>query len=99
MTLGLSRPRNYGREVQQSRLAIAMARGKVAYQVRSRRRVKTLHLAGTDGQHTLPFESIAVLTNTRRGHWEARHIFDDRLLATGISEIGVVAKTIESVWK
>lgn len=99
MTLGLSRPRNYGREVQQGRLAIAMQRGRVAYQVRSRRGIKTLFLAGSDGQCTLPFEGVAELTNTRRGHWEARHIVDDRLLASGISETDVVAKTIEAVWQ
>lgn len=99
MTLGLSRPRNYGREAQQSRLAIAMQRGRVAYQVRCRRGVKTLSLAGSDGTYTLPFEGVAELANTRRGHWEARHVFDGRLLASGISETDVIARTIEVAWK
>lgn len=70
MTLGLSRPRNYGREVQQSRLAIALQRGRVAYQVRRRRGGATLSLAASDGTHTLPFESMAELANPRRGHWK-----------------------------
>lgn len=77
MTLGLSRPRNYGREVQASRLAIAMQRGRVAFKTGSRCGVKTLFLAGSDGKFTLPFDGVAELTNTRRGHWEARHVFNE----------------------
>lgn len=99
MALGLSRPRNYGRDVQQSRLAIAMQCGNVTYRVQCRRGVKMLYLAGKAGCHILPFEGVAELANTRRGHWEARHVFDGRVLATGLSETDVIAKTIEAVWQ
>lgn len=100
MTLGTPRPRNWGKETQAAALAIAMQRGKVAYQVRTSKHGKTLWLAGSDKGVTLPFiESCANLINTRRGRWEARHPFDDRLLAAGCSERDVIRATIQAVWQ
>lgn len=49
---------------------------------------------------TLPFiKSVASMVNTRRGRWESRHPFDDRVLATGVSERDVIRKTIQAVWQ
>lgn len=99
MTLGLSRTRNYGREVQASRLAIAMLRGRVVYRVKScQAGYKTLYLAASANGMTAPFDHVANLFNTERGRWEARSIFSDAVLATGISKTDVIAKTIEAVW-
>lgn len=95
MTLGTSRTRNWGKEDQQSALNIAMLRGKVAYQIRG----GCLFLAGSNGQITLPFnQSCARLVNVRRGRWEARSHWDDRVLASGISGRDVVRATIKALW-
>lgn len=99
MTLGVSRPRNYGKELQQALLAIACLRGKVAYKVQTRHGRMELRLAPSAGGLTLPFNySVATLLHPRRGRWEARHPFDDRLLATGISQRDVIRATINAVW-
>jgi hypothetical protein len=43
--------------------------------------------------------SVASLVNTRRGRWEARSIYDDHVIATGVSERDVIRATIEQVWR
>lgn len=99
MALGMSRTRNWGKDAQASALIIAMERGKVAYQVQNAKRKKTLWLAASANGVTLPFiECCANLVHARRLRWEARHPFDDRLLAVGCSERDVVRATIQSIW-
>jgi len=47
----------------------------------------------------LPFNaSVADLVHTMRGRWEARHPFDGRVIARGVSERDVVRATIIAVW-
>lgn len=95
MALGTSRPRNWGKESQQIALEILMEHRNVAFKVKR----GVLFLAPSRNGVTLPFvESVASLLNTRRGRWEARHPFDDRVLATGVSERDVVRATIQAVW-
>lgn len=99
MGIGMPRARNWGKEAQASALAIAMERGKVDYQVRNTRRGPTLWLAASANGVTLPFtDCCANLVHARRLRWEARHPFDDRLLAVGCSERDVVRATILAVW-
>jgi len=95
MALGNSRPRNWGKEAQEGALRLACLRGKVAYQVRK----DALFLAASANGLTLPFvESVAMLENDRRGHWVARNLFDDRVIATGVSQRDVIRATIDAVW-
>lgn len=95
MALGTTRTRNWGKEAQQSALRMAMLRGKVAYQIRR----GCLFLAASSGGITLPFNSsCAHLVNARRGRWEARSHWDDRLLASGTSQRDVVRATINALW-
>lgn len=96
MALGTSRPRNWGKESQQIALEILMKRRNVAFKV-----VKgVLFLTPSKNGISLPFiESVASMVNTRRGRWESRHPFDDRVLATGVSERDVIRKTIQAVWQ
>ena len=99
MTLGTSRPRNWGKESQQIALDMLIKRRRVAYRTQSAGDHLTLWLTPSHGGITLPYtESVADLVNVRRGRWEARHPFDGRLLATGISLRDVVRATIQEVW-
>lgn len=105
MTLGMSRPRNWGKDSQQAALEIALLRRHVAFRTSKLRpradgtRRLALWLAPSRDGLTLPFaETCAELENVRRGLWEARHPFDGRLLAKGISERDVIRATIEAVW-
>lgn len=102
MSLGNSRPRNWGREAQLAGLAIAMKRGRVAYQIRQEGRGAcrrpVLYLAPSHAGITLPFtDSVADLVHVARGKWEALHRFDGRVLARGVSVADVVRATIESL--
>lgn len=92
--LGTSRPRNYGLEDQQIALAITLKQHSVAYDVRG----GDLWLAGHRGEITLPFEHVASLANVSRGRWEARSLWDGRVLAEGVSQRDVVRATIQEVW-
>ena len=59
----------------------------------------SLWLAPSRNGVTLPFlESACDLFNVSHGRWEARHPFDDRVLATGISQREVIRATIATVW-
>lgn len=99
MTLGLSRTRNWGKDAQASALAIALAHGRVAFQVRAARGGKALYLSASANGITLPFnDRCAQLVQVRRRRWEARHPFDDRVLAVGCSVRDVVRATIQAVW-
>ena len=104
MALGTSRPRNWGKESQQIALDLLMLRNHVAYKTRPQGgtatlRKRSLWLTPSRDGTTLPFaESCCTLIHIRRGHWEARHPYDDRLLATGISERDVIRATILAVW-
>lgn len=96
MTLGVSRPRNWGVDQQRIALNIALRRAGVAYQVKRSALWFTTATPGEINKPALPFiESYADLTHVRRGCWEARHPFSGRLLATGISVRDVVGKTTE----
>lgn len=99
MSRGSSRPRNWGREAQASALAIAMLRGRVAYQIRQEGRGAcrrpVLYLAPSHAGTTLPFtDSVADLVHVGRGRWEAPHRVDGRTLARGVSIADVVRATI-----
>lgn len=106
MALGTSRTRNWGKETQEAALACLLERVHVAYQVRPVKQpagtAKTLSLWLTPSRDglTLPYcqGTCANLVNTRRGHWEAHHPFDGRVLAKGISLRDVVRATIQAVW-
>lgn len=94
MALGTNRARNYGKDDQVSTLAAVMRHFNVCYEIRKGR----LFLAGVRGNTALPLhEACASLVNVSRGQWEARHLFDDRVLAKGISERDVIARTIGAV--
>ena len=94
MSLGTNHARNWGRDAQEAMLALVMHDRQVAYRVRG----NLLYLAGSNDEITLPFSSVAMLENTTRGRWESRHVFDGRLLATGISRRDVIRATIQAVW-
>ena len=94
MSLGMPGARNWGKDAQQVALSIALEANRVAYLISGDK----LMLAGSANGTTLPFETVATLANTRRGRWESRHPFDDRLLATGVSQRDVVRATIGAVW-
>ena len=94
MSIGMPRTRNWGKDAQQVALAIALEKSRVAYRISGDK----LMLAGSANGLTLPFETVATLTNIRRGRWEARSQFDDRLFATGISQRDVIRATIQTVW-
>ncbi len=95
MALGSRFTRNWGREAQGAMLEMVMRDRQVAYRVRG----SMLYLAGSNEEITLPFSSVAMLENVQRGRWEARHPFDGRLLATGISRRDVIRATIQKVWQ
>lgn len=96
MGVGMKRPRNWGKDEQLCALLCAMDRREVAWKIRKGR----LFLAGARDGITLPFnESVADLVHTRRGRWEARHPFDGRVIARGVSERDVVRATIIAVWQ
>lgn len=99
MALGNSKPRNWGKNDQEIALWSIMKRRKVAYKIVNKNNVITLFLTPSNGDITLPFtDSVATLVNERRGLWIARHQFDDRILARGISQRDVIRATIEQVW-
>lgn len=94
MTLGNPRPRNWGAEAQEAALALALKHHHVAYKLQD----DLLFLAPSKNGTTLPFvESCASLVNIRRGCWEARHLFDDHVLATGVSKRDVIRATVQAV--
>ena len=95
MALGTSHTRNGGKDAQGAMLTVVMRDRQVAYRVRG----NVLYLAGSNGEITLPFSPVAMLENVQRGRWEARHPFDGRLLATGISRRDVIRATIQKVWQ
>ena len=95
MALGTSHTRNWGKDAQGAMLTVVMRDRQVAYRVRG----NVLYLAGSNGEITLPFSSVAMLENVQRGRWEAYHPFDGRLLAKGISRRDVIRATIQKVWQ
>lgn len=104
MALGTNRTRNWGKEAQECALALLLKRARVAYKVASAgtgaRLREVLFLAPSHNGVTLPFiDAPAELFHVRRGRWEARHPFDGRVLATGISLRDVVRATIQVVWQ
>lgn len=105
MTLGTARPRNWGKEAQQARLALLEKNRNVTFRtkalrdsVEGQRRV-LLQLAPAKDGIVLNFASFAELTNTARGRWESRAISDDTLIATGISQCDVIGNTIDVLWR
>lgn len=103
MALGLARVRNWGREAQEGALALALARGRLTYQVRSAGRGAALDerlfpVASFNGV-PLPFtEAVAARIHKGRGRREAQSLWDDRVRATGVSHQDVIRATIEAVW-
>lgn len=95
MALGNSKPRNWGKDVQEGRLRIALNRLKVAFKVER----GFLYLAPSAKGITLPFASVASLHNTQRGRWEAWSVFDDTVIGRGISQRDCIRATVEAVWK
>lgn len=95
MALGTNHTRNWGKDAQGAMLTVIMRDRQVAYRVRG----NVLYLAGSNGEITLPFSSVAMLENVQRGRWEAYHPFDGRLLAKGISRRDVIRATIQKVWQ
>ena len=95
MALGTSHTRNWGKDAQGAMLTVVMRDRQVTYRVRG----NVLYLAGSNGEITLPFSSVAMLENVQRGRWEAYHPFDGRLLAKGISRRDVIRATIQKVWQ
>lgn len=103
MGIGMPRARNWGKDAQQSALAILLESKKVAHKVANvgtgPRKHEMLFLAGSHGGLTLPFtDGVADLVHACRGRWEARHPFDGRLLAYGVSKRDVIRATIKAVW-
>lgn len=100
MSLGTPRPRNWGKDEQKIALALLLERNKVAYRIRNSELGPTLWLAASANGTTLPFiDCCANLVHARRLRWEARHPFDDRLLAVGCSKLDVVRATIQAAWR
>jgi hypothetical protein len=96
MSLGNSRPRNWGKEQQEIALRMAMAHHKVAYQLRQ----GYLYLANTDGVNTLPFNtSFATISHISRGKWESFNVQDGKRIATGCSLTDLLGRTIHAVLK
>ncbi len=102
MSLGSSRPRNWGVDAQVAALALALQQKRVTYRVTSvngQCERLILWLAASHDGMSLPFtDSVVELVHVRRGRWEARHQYDNRLLATGISRRDVIRAAIEAVW-
>ena len=101
MGVGLVRARNWGKDDQAVALALALEQKGVAFMVTNTKRDRCLRLwlAASRGGLTLPFtECFAEFFNVRRGRWESRHVFDDRLLATGVSKRDVIRASIQAVW-
>ena len=67
---------------------------QVAYSIRGDR----LLLAASNQRFTLPFEEVARLVNVQRGRWEALSLWDDHVVATGVSQRDVVRATIFATW-
>lgn len=103
MALGLARVRNWGREAQEGALALALARGRLTYQVRSAGRGaaldERLFPVASFNRVPLPFtEAVAALIHKGRGRWEGQSLWDGRVRATGVSHRDVIRATIEAVW-
>ena len=94
MALGTNYARNWGRDAQAAALQVVMMDRQVAYRVRG----NMLYLAGSNEEITLPFCSVAMLENVRRGRWEAHHPVSGRILASGVSRRDVIRATIQAVW-
>jgi len=76
MTLGTSRPRNWGKESQKIALSMLLTKRRVAYKIKAKNQPhlikadlhRELFLAPSHNGITLPFnESFAILTNPQRG--------------------------------
>jgi len=81
--------------MQIAALAITLKRAQVAYQIKDGK----LWITPSNGViQSLPFTgSCADLVHVERGRWEAHHPWDGRLLASGVSQRDVVAKTIRAI--
>lgn len=104
MTLGTSRPRNWGKDSQMVALALVLKCKRVAFDLRTTRaldgrRRQALWLTPSHNGVTLPFvQSFADIVHVKRGVWTATHPWDGRVLARGVSERDVVRATIEAIW-
>lgn len=109
MALGTNRTRNWGKDAQQVALFLVLDRNHVAYRVTPvklpvghQEKGKRLALWLTPSRNgvTLPYYqgTCAELVNVRRGRWHARHPFDGRVIAEGVSLRDVVRTAILAVW-
>jgi len=101
MTLGLSRPRNGGREWQNCFLAVELQRNHLAYKVTNTRHPerKLLWLTGSNSEMTLPFvDSYCYLEHVARGRWNAVNEWDGRAMAHGCSLVDVIGKVIHATY-
>lgn len=99
MALGTNRTRNWGKEAQQAALSLAMQHRKVAYKVEHAKTGEVFLMLAASHNGLPSFATVASLHHACRERWEARNPFNDRALATGISERDVIRKTIQAVWQ
>lgn len=95
MTLGNSKPRNWGKDSQNAAINLLLAERKVVFRVKK----DVLYLAPSDGINTLDYRSVATLVNVRRGRWESYNVFDGVVIADGCSRLDCIRKTINILWK
>jgi hypothetical protein len=100
MALGNSRPRNWGKESQQTSLLIACRRGKVDYRIRKNKHSVFLGLFAKDHKNDieLPVAWECELVNEKHGAWVSRSIQDGAAIARGVSQCDVIFQTIRTVW-
>lgn len=68
---------------------------RVAFKIRG----TDLQLAPSAHGLTLPFETVAKLDHIRRGKWVSLSLWDEKVIASGISQRDVIRATIEAVWQ
>jgi hypothetical protein len=94
MGIGIKNVRNWGKDDQLCALRMVLEEKQLAYKVINNK----LFITNSHNGLTLPFNtSIAELSNTRRGFWEAFSPFYGHRLATGVSLRDVIRATIQSI--
>lgn len=100
MALGTSRPRNWGKEAQQTALSLLLDRAGLVYRTTKTRRGLALWLARTNGKITLPFlGTCAELQNVERNKWVSTDPINGEEIAKGVSERDVIRATIQTMYR
>lgn len=100
MTLGTSRPRNWGIEAQSAALGLLMSQRNVGYNVRTIKNGRTfLQLYKQRDNMKLPVEWECELENVGRGRWISTSSNDGAEIAQGCSQRDVIRATIQKVWQ